>query len=56
MSFFLPQVQGNMIKVLKTLALEKLTNSTFLNFEFKNRTLDADFTKKYVDSVNLVGF
>ncbi len=38
-----------MIKVLKTLALEKLADSIFSDFEFKNRTLDADFTKKCVD-------
>ncbi len=46
MPFPLFQVQGNMIKMLKTLALEKLTNSIFPDFEFKNQTLDADFTKK----------
>ncbi len=45
MPFFQSQVQGNMIKVLKTLALEKLINSIFPDFAFKNRTLDADFTK-----------
>jgi hypothetical protein len=36
-----------MIKVLKNLALEKLSSSAFLYFEFKNRTSGDDFTEKY---------
>jgi hypothetical protein len=44
--FSLSQVHENMTKVLKTLALGKLTNPIFPNFELKKRPHGIDFIKK----------
>ena len=43
MLFFTLQMQGNITKVLKTIALENLNNSVHSDFLFKNRIVSFNF-------------